>query len=80
MRRKAQETRWADYAHQHGELLTELTAELRARGPLGNRDFTGRRRIVSYRGGKDSAVGLYYLWLVGEVMVHHRVGFSTSTA
>jgi uncharacterized protein len=75
MRRKAQETRWADYAHQHGELLTELKAELRARGPLGNRDFTGRRRVVSYRGGKDSAVGLYYLWLVGEVMVHHRVGF-----
>ena len=75
MRRKAQEARWADYAHRHAELLTELKAELRARGPLGNRDFTGRRRVVSYRGGKDSAVGLYYLWLVGEVMVHHRVGF-----
>jgi uncharacterized protein YcaQ len=38
-------------------------------------DFTERSRVVSYRGGKDSAVGLYHLWLTGEVMVHHRVGF-----
>ena len=75
MRRKAEETRRADYARLNRALLTELRAELRARGPLGNRDFTGRSRVTSYRGGKDSAVGLYYLWLVGEVMVHHRVGF-----
>ena len=75
MRRRAQETRRADYAQENRALLTELRAELGARGPLGNRDFTGRSRVISYRGGKDSAVGLYYLWLVGEVMVHHRVGF-----
>ena len=75
MRRRAQETRRADYAQENRALLTELRAELRARGPLGNRDFTGRRRVVSYRGGKDSAVGLYHLWITGEVMVHRRVGF-----
>ena len=75
MRRKAQETRRADFAQKNRALLSELRAELQARGPLGNRDFTKRSRVVSYRGGKDSAVGLYHLWLTGEVMVHHRVGF-----
>jgi hypothetical protein len=31
--------------------------------------------VNSYRGRKDSAIALYYLWLTGEVMVHHRAGF-----
>ena len=31
-------------------------------------------RANSY-GRKDSALGLYYLWLTGEVMVHHRDNF-----
>jgi len=55
--------------------LKEVKAQLRARGPLGNRDFTGQKRVNSYRGRKDSALALYYLWLTGEVMVHHRAGF-----
>ena len=54
-------------AHPHGTLAE--------RGPLGNRDFTGRTRVNSYRGRKDSALALYYLWLTGEVMVHHRDNF-----
>jgi uncharacterized protein YcaQ len=47
---------------------------VRARGPLGNRDVAGER-VEHYRGGKDSAVALYYLWLTGELMIHHRQGF-----
>ena len=40
----------------------------------GNRDFAqgARTRVDSYRGRKDSAVALYYLWRVGEAMVVRR--------
>jgi uncharacterized protein len=56
-------------------LLDEVRAELRARGPLGNRDFKGGERVKNYRGVKDSTLALYYLWLTGETMIHHRRGF-----
>jgi uncharacterized protein YcaQ len=75
MCRKGKETRWANFAEQNRALLNAVKAELQARGPLGNRDFTGQNRVISYRGRKESAVALYYLWLTGELMVHHRVGF-----
>ncbi|HET9110313.1 MAG TPA: crosslink repair DNA glycosylase YcaQ family protein [Ktedonobacterales bacterium] len=75
MRRRAESGRWADFAAANPTLLDEMRAELRARGPLGNRDFTGRERVTSYRGGKDSALALYHLWLTGETMIHHRQGF-----
>ena len=75
MRRRERAPRWANFAAAHPDLLDEMRGELRARGPLGNRDFTGRTRIQNYRGGKDSALALYYLWLTGEVMIHHRQGF-----
>jgi uncharacterized protein YcaQ len=44
---------------------------------VSNRDFEmhTRTRTDSYRGRKDSAVALYYLWRTGEVMVHHRERF-----
>ncbi|HEX9027937.1 MAG TPA: crosslink repair DNA glycosylase YcaQ family protein, partial [Anaerolineales bacterium] len=41
----------------------------------GNRDFNGRVRVNSYRGRKDSALALFALWIVGELMIHHRRGF-----
>jgi len=75
MGRRAQDERWYDFATPHHPLVEEVRAELRARGPLGNRDFTRRARVNSYRGRKDSAIALFYLWLTGEVMVHHRNRF-----
>jgi uncharacterized protein YcaQ len=75
MRRKGSDTRWGSFAEQSHALLHAVKAELRARGPLGNRNFTGQNRVISYRGRKDSALALYYLWLTGELMIHHRVGF-----
>jgi uncharacterized protein YcaQ len=52
-----------------------VKAELRRRGPLGNRDFEGRAYGDNYRSGKDSGLALYYLWLTGELMTHHRRNF-----
>jgi uncharacterized protein YcaQ len=54
-----------------------MRALLRERGTVRNRDFqmSTRTRTESYRGRKDSALALYYLWYTGEVMTHHRQGF-----
>ncbi len=75
MARWRDEPRYKALEEAHPGILAEVRAALAERGPLGNRDFTGRTRVNSYRGRKDSALGLYYLWLTGEVMVHHRDNF-----
>ena len=64
-------------ASDHAEAIVEMRAVLRERGVVSNRDFamTTRTRTQSYRGRKDSALALYYLWLTGEVMTHHRDRF-----
>ncbi|MEW5869619.1 MAG: crosslink repair DNA glycosylase YcaQ family protein [Chloroflexota bacterium] len=67
--------RWAGFAAENPQLLEQVRAELRARGPLGNRDFDGSQRVNSYRGRKDTALALFYLWLTGELMIHHRERF-----
>jgi hypothetical protein len=75
MQRKGQELRWARFAQQRPDLITEVKSELRRRGPLGNRDFDGRAGGDNYRSGKDSGIAMYYLWLTGELMTHHRRNF-----
>jgi hypothetical protein len=75
MRRRQSEARWAKFAAEHQPLLDAVCDELRTRGPLGNRDFTGGARVSNYRGRKETSLALYYLWLTGELMIHHREGF-----
>lgn len=62
---------------EHADAVDEMRAILRERGTVTNRDFAmaSRTRTHSYRGRKDSALALYYLWRVGEVMTHHRENF-----
>lgn len=69
--------RQREWAGTHAALLDEMRQVLRDEGPVSNRDFDmkNRRRVDSYRGRKDSAVALYYLWTVGEVMIHSRNRF-----
>jgi uncharacterized protein len=64
-------------AAEHAGAIDEMRAILRERGSVSNRDFemAGRTRTQSYRGRKDSALALYYLWRTGEVMTHHREHF-----
>jgi uncharacterized protein len=63
--------------HDHAEAVDEMRAILRERGTVNNRDFemAARTRTDSYRGRKDSAIALYYLWRTGDVMIHHRANF-----
>lgn len=74
------EQRWSrmpKMAREHADAITEMRALLHERETLKNRDFemSTRTRTESYRGRKDSALALYYLWYTGEVMTHHRENF-----
>lgn len=76
MSRRAHEEYVAYFVKGHKALLDYVRGELRRRGPLGNRDFDGKRvEQWSYRGRKETAVALFDMWLSGELMIHHREGF-----
>ncbi len=75
MQQRATEGRWAKFAAENKALLDEVRKELRERGPLGNRDVDGNHVAGNYRGRKDTSLALFYLWITGEVMIHHRDGF-----
>jgi uncharacterized protein YcaQ len=71
------DSRLRQIARDHAEAIDEMRAILAERGTVTNRDFAmaTRTRTQSYRGRKDSALALYYLWYTGEVMTHHRENF-----
>jgi uncharacterized protein YcaQ len=71
------DSRIRSMARDHADAIVEMRAILRERGVVSNRDFemAKRTRTQSYRGRKDSALALYYLWRTGEVMTHHRERF-----
>lgn len=78
MRRERDEgARIRQMARDHADAIVEMRTILRERGAVSNRDFdmATRTRTNSYRGRKDSALALYYLWRIGEVMTHHRERF-----
>ncbi len=78
MRREREiDSRMRNLAREHADAIVEIRGVLRERGVVSNRDFemASRARTNSYRGRKDSALALYYLWLTGEVMTHHRDRF-----
>lgn len=64
-------------AKEHAKAIVEARAILKDRGTVCNRDFEAadRKKTQSYRGRKDSALALYYLWRIGDVMTHHRERF-----
>jgi uncharacterized protein YcaQ len=76
-RERESNSRMLSIARDHADAIVEMRAILRERGTVSNRDFAmaSRTRTQSYRGRKDSALALYYLWLTGEVMTHHRERF-----
>src|SRR5689334_20404225 len=76
-RERDSETRIRDMGREHAAAIVEMRAILKERGTVSNRDFemATRTRTQSYRGRKDSALALYYLWRTGEVMTHHRERF-----
>jgi uncharacterized protein len=71
------DSRISKMGRDHADAIVEVRAILRERGTVSNRDFAmaTRTRTQSYRGRKDSALALYYLWRIGAVMTHHRENF-----
>ncbi len=69
--------RLQEMGKEHAGAVAEMRDILRERGTVSNRDFTmkTRTRTNNYRGRKDSSLALYYMWRVGEVMIHHRENF-----
>ncbi|HET9681898.1 MAG TPA: crosslink repair DNA glycosylase YcaQ family protein [Candidatus Limnocylindrales bacterium] len=73
--RRSQSRRWVSWVvDDHPEAVEEMRSLLAKGRELSNRHFAqgDRRRVDSYRGRKDSAVALYYLWRTGEAMVVRR--------
>ena len=76
-RERDSDSRLRAMAREHADAIVEMRSILHERGIVSNRDFdmATRTRTQSYRGRKDSALALYYLWRTGEVMTHHRDRF-----
>jgi uncharacterized protein YcaQ len=77
MRRERDHGHWRDVQKEHAAAIQDVLAVLRERGEVSNRDFAmhARTRIDDYRGRKDSALALHYLWRIGDVMVTRRERF-----
>ena len=77
MRRERDTHHWRAFAAEHASTIEEMRGVLRERETVSNRDFTmaSRKRVNSYRGRKDSAIALHYLWRIGEAMVARRDRF-----
>jgi uncharacterized protein YcaQ len=77
MRRERTQARWIEIEREHRDAIEEMRAVLRSGREVSNRDFAmrDRTRIDSYRGRKDSALALHYLWRIGEAMVTRRERF-----
>lgn len=77
MRRELDEPNWIEFGKEHAAAIAEMRQVLAEHGTVSNRDFemSARRRVDSYRGRKDSALALHYLWRIGDAMVSRRERF-----
>ena len=77
MRRERAQAHWVEVEREHADAIEEMRTLLRSGREVSNRDFAmrDRTRIDDYRGRKDSALALHYLWRVGEAMVVRRERF-----
>ena len=63
MERRAHTKRVEDFVLSKPELFEQVRAELRTRGPLGNRHLDGNRVGWNYRGRKETSLALFDMWL-----------------
>ena len=77
MRRELDQPNWVEFQQEHGPAIAEMREVLAERATVSNREFATvtRTRVDNYRGRKDSALALHFLWRIGDVMIHHRDGF-----
>jgi uncharacterized protein YcaQ len=77
MRRELDQPNWIEFRKEHAVAIAEMRAVLKERGTVSNRDFAmgSRTRVDHYRGRKDSALALHFLWRIGDAMIARRDRF-----
>jgi hypothetical protein len=77
MRRELDQPNWVEFRKEHAVAIAEMREVLQERGTVSNRDFAmgSRTRVDHYRGRKDSAIALHYLWRIGDAMIARRDRF-----
>ena len=82
MRRELDQPNWITFQREHADAIAEMREVLAKRGTVSNRDFAmgDRTRVDNYRGRKDSALALHFLWRIGDAMVTHRERFERTYA
>ena len=76
MPRTSRYSRMVEFRKNHPSAMDETLGRLARQRGDGQPRFQGNGLSQwSYRGRKDSAVALFYLWLLGEVMITTRKGF-----
>lgn len=77
MRRELDQPNWVEFRKEHAVEITEMREVLEERGTVSNRDFAmgSRTRVDDYRGRKDSALALHFLWRIGDAMIARRDRF-----
>jgi uncharacterized protein len=82
MRRELDQPNWIAFQREHAAAIAEMRKVLAERGTVSNRDFAmgDRTRVDNYRGRKDSALALHFLWRIGDAMVTHRERFERTYA
>lgn len=73
--RRRHEPRVRTFLAEHADLVDEVRALVRDRGPLAAGDIPNGTRVTSGRARTAGGLALYNLWLTGELMTHHREGF-----
>jgi hypothetical protein len=68
---------WPEWYRENGEVIAQVLAEIRERGPLGAADFAAP---PDHRGGgwwewKPAKRALDALWSAGELMIERRINF-----
>ena len=68
------DSRIVNMGREHAGAIEDVRAVLHERGVVSNRDFemATRTRTHSYRGRKDSALALYYLWEMPSTVPQRR--------
>ena len=69
MRRERETGHWLEVERDHHDAIEEMRTLLRSGREVSNRSFEmgDRTRIDHYRGRKDSALALHYLWRSGSM-------------
>lgn len=66
-------SRYQEVAEAHPGIYETVLEHIRTNGPSRSRKMQGNS-VEAYRSSKDVGLALFYLWLVGDLMIHSRSG------